>query len=110
MKREARVAFVEYIEDGDLTVAFIFRGGWIDGITMARGLKDFKGLEAWLKETGYLEELSGISLGEGMRLALGERLNGGVIGLPVLEVRSRNRREAEVIIKGIREWFKSGRR
>lgn len=102
-KREARTALVEYLEG--LTVLFVFRGGWIDAITIKRGLKDLEELSLWLKEMGYLEELGGIMFGEGFRSAFGEKAGGEYLGIPVVNVSPRNRKDAEVILEGIRRWL-----
>lgn len=107
LKRESRTAYVEYIkEGGGMALAFVFRGGWIDAIVMTREIKSPKELVNWLKEAGYYEELSGIALGEGMRRILGGQGSDEIgLGLPIVEICSRNRIQADVIIDGIRQWL-----
>ena len=105
-KRETRKAYVDYIPEGrGITVLFVFRGGWIDAIAMKRGIKDLEGLVEWLKETGYFEEISGIAFGEGFMSAIGGKMNEKFLGMPLMSVSPRNRRDAEVVIEGVRKWL-----
>jgi hypothetical protein len=86
-------------------VLFVFRGGWIDAIAMKRGVKDLEDLVEWLRDTGYFEEISGIAFGEGFRGAIGENMNEKCLGIPLMSVSPRNRRDAEVVIEGVRKWL-----
>ncbi|MBC7112998.1 MAG: hypothetical protein H5T34_03095 [Candidatus Methanomethyliales bacterium] len=105
-KRETRKAYVDYIPEGrGIVVLFVFRGGWIDAIVMKRGAKDLEDLVKWLRETGYFEEISGIAFGEGFRSAIGWKMNEKYLGIPLMDVPPRNRRDAEVVIEGIRKWL-----
>lgn len=98
-KAERRIAFLDYIEEGDLVIAIVFRGCWIDAITMKKGLKSFEGVISWLKEEGYFYEISGFHLSDSILEKLGLR---DFASAPCCE---RNLSSAKIIIDGIKNWL-----
>jgi len=109
LKREARVAYIEAMPKGRVfLVAIVFRGCWIDGIMIKEGYEAVGEVEAWLAGSDYFEELSGIALGPGMMNVLGEEGAREVEtwaeskGKTVLPLGTRNRRQAQVIIDGVK--------
>ncbi len=98
MKKEARIARFEALPGGRVLVV-VFRGGWIDGISSfpAKG-----GAAGGLDGSRYLEELRGISIGEGLGAAESAELRGWAEGkgLPEVEAGERNVRQAKVIAEG----------
>jgi hypothetical protein len=101
MKKEARIAHVEALPGGSLLV-IVFRGGWIDGLSAFPGRPGKGGAAEWLEGSKYLEELRGISLGDGMGATEAAEVRGWARskGLPEAVVGERNRRQAKVIAEG----------
>ncbi|MCS7097448.1 MAG: hypothetical protein NZ922_00470 [Candidatus Methanomethyliaceae archaeon] len=98
-KKEARTIVLDYLKEGDLVIAIIFRGCWIDAITMKRGLRSFEEITSWLKEEGYLCEISYISN------SIKEHF--GPLNLPITYCCIRNLNMAKILIEGVRDWLNS---
>jgi hypothetical protein len=104
MKKEARIARVEGLPGGSILV-IVFRGGWIDGLSAFPGIAGRGGVAEWLDGSRYLEELRGISMGEGLGVAEAAEVSGWAKtkGLPEVVIGERNRRQARVIAEGFRQ-------
>jgi len=98
-KIEKRYAFLDYIKEGDIVIAIIFRGCWIDAITMKRGIKNYEEIISWLKEEGYFYEISGFHLSN----SIIEKFR--LYNIPNIPCCKRNLNSAKVIIDGIRNWL-----
>jgi hypothetical protein len=101
MKKESRVARIEALPRGG-SLIIVFRGGWVDGLSAIAGGADKEGAADRLEGSKYLEELRGISLGEGLEVAEAARLRSWARskGLPEVEMGARNRRQARVLAEG----------
>ncbi len=98
MKKEARIARFEALPGGGVLVV-VFRGGWIDGIST---LPAEGGAVGVLDGSRFLQELRGISIGDGLVAAESAGLRGWARGrgLPEVEAGERNVRQARVIAEG----------
>lgn len=100
MKKEIRVAFVDCINH-NIIIAIIFRGCWINGICIKRGIKSYDELISWLMEEGYYYEIRGFYFTENIRKIFGDKSD-----LPIMRICKRNIDSAKVIIEGIKKWLK----
>jgi hypothetical protein len=108
-KREARAGFLEAVADGDkFLILIVFRGGWLDGVVMKRGLE---GLEEWLGTSGFFEELSGFALGNGIIQMLGSARQRELAswleakGKRLIKMPPRNARQVKVIVEGVKSYI-----
>jgi hypothetical protein len=101
MKKEARIARIEVLPGGSALI-IVFRGGWVDGLSALAGGVGQGRVAGWLEGSKYLEELKGISLGEGFGTgeAAGLRAWARSRGLPEVEIGARNRKQAQVLVEG----------
>uniref|UniRef100_A0A7C3EZG2 Uncharacterized protein n=1 Tax=Candidatus Methanomethylicus mesodigestus TaxID=1867258 RepID=A0A7C3EZG2_9CREN len=108
-KRERRIAYLESV--AGYWVCIVFRGGWIDGISMARVKGAHEVLEGWLEGLKYFVELAGVALGAAVAGELGPA---GVEGLArwlrasgkaLQDLGAANRRAASAITEGIRRYI-----
>lgn len=95
-KKEVRTIVLDYLKEGDIVIAIIFRGCWIDAITMRKGLRNFEEITSWLKEEGYLCEISYIS--DDIKEKFGS-LNTSITCC------MRNLNMAKIIVEGVRNWL-----
>jgi hypothetical protein len=100
LKKEARIAFVDCIND-NIVITIIFRGCWIDGICIKKGVKDYNDLISWLMKEGYYYEIRGFHLSENVVKIFGHQNH-----LPIIKTCKRNINSARVIIEGIKKWLK----
>lgn len=98
-KIEKRIAFLDYIKEGDIVIAIIFRGCWIDAITMKRGIKSYEEIFSWLKEEGYFYEIFGFHLSSSIVE------NFGLHNISNTPCCKRNLNSAKIIIDGIKNWL-----
>ena len=108
-KREARVGVLEAVAGSEaFLIVIVFRGGWLDGMIMKRGLED---LEGWLAASGFFEELSGLAFGSGISQMLGPARERGLAswlegkGKRLIRLAPRNARQARVIVEGVKAYI-----
>lgn len=108
-KRERRVAYLESVAGH--WVCIVFRGGWIDGISMARVKGSQAAFEGWLGGLEYFRELAGVALGTALAGEIGPAGIEGLAhwlrssGKAMQDLGAANRRAAAAITDGIRRYL-----
>jgi hypothetical protein len=100
-------------EKGKMAVIMIvFRGAWLDGMMVMKGVDSLEQLEGRIAGSNYFEELKGFALGRDFLSVLGQEGERAFeawtadLGKGMLMLGNRNRELAEVMVRGIGEGLR----